>query len=200
MDEYDVIGRWTLQLLLGVVLDAHLGRRGTWGLDRLRLLLVTRESAVTLLGRLSNIIVVAVTCVGVLALGDLRLDGGRGYIGRIDTSCFGTFNLFSLLDELRPLPLGHDTILGRPTRTLSFLDYMADKACGEVVLPSHLLGNQTLDLPSLNLSLERFSQERRAVGWSALGWFGLLLDGDLLGRRFRRGLLLDRCLSCRLDW
>src|SRR5690242_13759442 len=106
MNEHNIIGRRTLQLFFGIVLDAHLRRRRTRRFDRLLLLrLVTHQCAIALLSRFQNIVAIYIPGVRVLAFRDLGFDGWRGYIGGIDTSGSGPFDLFGLLDQLRALSL-----------------------------------------------------------------------------------------------
>jgi hypothetical protein len=64
MNEHHIVRRWTLQLLFGVVFDAHLWRRSTRRFDRLFLLSpVAHHGTITLLSRFQDIVAINVPSV-----------------------------------------------------------------------------------------------------------------------------------------
>jgi hypothetical protein len=118
VNENNVIGRRTLQLLFCVVFNPHLWGRSTRRFSRFGLLLLARGTqTIAFLGRLSYIVLLSGNRL--LAACNLRLDNRLWKVGWINARRPGLLDLLPLLNELGSLSFRHEPVFRRSTRPLT---------------------------------------------------------------------------------
>jgi hypothetical protein len=110
------------------------------------LFLETGQATIALLRCLHNSIIFAIASIWFFAFGCFRLDSRDRNVSWVDASSSCPLNILSLFNELRTLALWHDAILGRSAWSFALLNDMTDKIPWQIVLKSHLLRNEPIDI------------------------------------------------------